>query len=88
MTMNPRVTNVVPLPDHMLELTFSNGEVKHFNVHPLLDTGIFAELKDEALFMTAKAALGTVVWDNGAVRYVSDLCPDTLYLDAEVMAER
>jgi len=83
MTMNPRVTNVVPLPDHMLELTFSNGEVKHFNVHPLLDTGIFAELKDEALFMTAKAALGTVVWDNGA-----DLCPDTLYLGAEVMAER
>lgn len=81
--MNPRVTNVLPLPGHLLELTFSNGEVKRFEVGPLLDTGIFAELKDEALFMTAKPALGTVVWDNGA-----DLCPDTLYLGAEAAKSR
>lgn len=75
--MNPRVRTVKPLEGHLLELTFANGEVKRFDMRPYLDTGIFAELKNEAVFRTAKAVLGTVTWANGA-----DLCPDTLYLGA------
>lgn len=81
--MNPRVTHVIPQPGHQLELTFANGEVKRFDMRPYLGTGIFSELKDEDLFMTARASLGTVVWGNGA-----DLCPDTLYLGAEALVMR
>jgi len=76
--MNPRVTFVKPLSDHRLELIFANGEIKRFDMRPYLETGIFTELKDPELFLTAKAVLGTVSWENGA-----DLCPDTLYLEAE-----
>ena len=74
--MNPRVVNVQPLAGHQMDLTFTNGEVKRFDMRPYLDIGLFTELKQEAMFATAKAALGTVTWENGA-----DLCPDTLYLE-------
>ena len=73
--MNPRVQTVKPLADHRLELHFSDGQVRVFDMRPYLDTGIFTELRDPAVFGTAQAALGTVVWANGA-----DLCPDPLYL--------
>ncbi len=73
--MNPRVDAVKPLTDHRLEIRFTDGQVRHFDMRPYLDTGIFAELRDQVMFNTAKATLGTVAWANGA-----DLCPDTLYL--------
>lgn len=75
--LNPRVTSVIPEPRYRLLLTFSNGEIKRFDMQPYLSKGMFTELMDEALFQTAKPALGTVVWDNGL-----DLCPDTLYVKA------
>jgi Protein of unknown function (DUF2442) len=75
--MNPRVASVKPLSGHRLELTFVNGEVKHFDMAPYLATGIFSELQDERMFRTVKAVLGSIAWENGA-----DLCPDTLYLDS------
>lgn len=80
--LNPRVMAVVPEPDHRLLLTFTNGETKRFDLRPYLGTGLFAELLDESIFSTAKAALGTVVWENGL-----DLCPDTLYLEAELVGQ-
>lgn len=76
--MNPRVHAVKPLADHRLELHFADGQVRVFDMRPYLDIGIFAELRDPAVFGTAQAAMGTVIWANGA-----DLCPDTLYLGSE-----
>lgn len=81
--LNPRVVSVDPEPGHQLLLAFSNGEVKRFNVKPYLGQGLFAELRDEALFRTVKPALGTVVWYNGM-----DLCPDTLYLNSVAVPVR
>jgi hypothetical protein len=72
--MNPRITAVKPLKGHQLELHFTDGQVRLFDMRPYLGIGIFAELNDLAVFNTATAALGTVTWANGA-----DLCPDTLY---------
>ncbi len=79
--LNPRVVSVAPEPGYQLLLTFSNGEVKRFDMHPYLGMGAFHELQDEALFRTAKPALGTVVWDNGL-----DLCPDTLFLKSTTLS--
>jgi len=76
--MNPRVVNVKPEHDFTLQITFSNGEVKCFDVKPYLGIGIFKELNDISLFNSVKPFLGSIQWANGL-----DLCPDTLYLESK-----
>jgi hypothetical protein len=75
--MNPRVKEVTPNRDYTITLTFSNDEVKVFDMKPYLDIGIFRELKDLRLFNSVKPFLGSIQWRNG-----QDLCPDTLYLES------
>lgn len=72
--MNPRVTAVRPGAGHRLEITFSSGEVGIYDCRPLLDFGVFRELKDDAYFRRARVEGGTVVWPHE-----QDICPDTLY---------
>ncbi len=52
--MNPTVTNVKPENDFLLLISFSNGEIRHFDVKPYLAIGIFGELKDLSLFNSVK----------------------------------
>ncbi len=75
--MNPRVVAVRPHPDYTLTLTFTNGEVRTFDVRPYLDTGIFCELRDRRYFNSVRPFLGSIQWQNG-----QDFCPDTLYLES------
>ena len=75
--MNPRVKAVKANPDYTLTLTFTNDEVKIFDVKPYLDKGIFRELQDRGLFNSVRPFLGSIQWKNG-----QDFCPDTLYLDS------
>jgi hypothetical protein len=74
--MNPRVTSVVPEANYRLRLHFSNGEEGIYDCSPLLDFGVFRELRDTAYFRQVVAAGGTVVWPHE-----QDICPDTLYED-------
>ncbi len=76
--MNPRVKYVKPNSDYTIILTFTNGEIKIFDLKPYLYKGIFQELKDISLFNSVKPFLGSVQWRNG-----QDLCPDTLYLESQ-----
>jgi hypothetical protein len=76
--MNPRVVNVKPEPNFHLLITFSNGEVKNFDVKPYLGIGIFKELQELSLFNSVKPFLGSIQWANGV-----DFCPDTLYLESK-----
>ncbi|MDR0995834.1 MAG: DUF2442 domain-containing protein [Tannerella sp.] len=73
--MNPRVKNVKPENNYTLLLTFTNGEVRRFDMKPYLEKGLFKELKEESLFQTAHPDGLSVEWENEAA-----LCPDTLYL--------
>ncbi|MCX6538736.1 MAG: DUF2442 domain-containing protein [Acidobacteria bacterium] len=75
--MNPRVTSVVPESSYRLRLHFTNGEVGIYDCSPLLDFGVFKELRDPAYFRQVVAAGGTVVWPHD-----QDICPDTLYEDS------
>ena len=79
------VKTVQPLPGFKLRLTFSNGEQRVLDVTPWLDTGVYRQLRDEALFNTAHISFDTVAWNNGA-----DLCPEVLYAQSlpEETAER
>ncbi|HVM60138.1 MAG TPA: DUF2442 domain-containing protein [Verrucomicrobiae bacterium] len=74
MQLNPRVKAVRPQPDHTLRLTFTNGEVRVFDVKPYLSKGIFRPLQNLEVFNSVRPFLGSVQWSNEA-----DLCPDTLY---------
>jgi hypothetical protein len=74
--MNPRVQAVSPEDGYRLRLTFLNGEVRIYDCSPLLDFGVFKELRDPAYFRQVQAAFGTVVWPHE-----QDICPDTLYED-------
>ena len=77
MMMNPRVQAVVAKSDYTLEITFSNGETGTYDCAPLLDFGVFQELRDLSYFHQARAEGGTVVWPHE-----QDICPDTLYEDS------
>jgi hypothetical protein len=77
---NPRVVAVKPNDDYTLTLTFSNGEVKKYDMNPLLNKGIFRELQNIGYFRCVRvdrAGFGTVEWPHE-----QDICPDTLYLDS------
>ena len=80
--MNPRVTDVLTRDDHSIVLRFSNGEVRHFDVTPLLNQGVFCTLRDLATFRQARVCYGTVVWPHEI-----DICPDTLYEDGSPLEE-
>ena len=72
--MNPRVKEVIPEEEYRLRLTFTNGEVKVFDVSPLLNKGVFRDLRDRSMFRSVHPWHGTVQWSGG-----QDICPDTLY---------
>lgn len=46
--------------DYSLDLKFSDGCVKRFDVKPYLEFGIFRELKDMNYFRRVRIAVGTV----------------------------
>ncbi|MGD1939024.1 MAG: DUF2442 domain-containing protein [Cyanophyceae cyanobacterium] len=79
--MNSRVTAVQTRANYTLELTFTNDEVRLYDCSPILDFGVFQELKNKDYFKQAKAFNGTVCWPNE-----QDICPDTLYLDSVPVA--
>jgi len=80
--MNPRVKKVKPEDNYILRLTFSNGEVRKFDVKPYIDKGVFKKLKNISAFRAVRPAFGSIQWSGG-----QDLCPDTIY-EESVPAER
>lgn len=76
--MNPRVKSVRVQDNYRLALVFTNGESGVFDCSSLLGFGVFQELQDPAYFREARVEYGTVVWPNE-----QDICPDTLYTDAD-----
>jgi hypothetical protein len=76
--MNPIVVDVKPEADYMLQILFTNGETKRFDVKPYLDFGIFKSLKDKSIFNSVRPDGLGIEWSNEA-----SLCPDTLYLESK-----
>lgn len=75
--MLPDVSDVKPLPNYILQLTFSNGEQKRFDMTPYLQYPVFQCLKNPGFFKLAKVDYGTVTWPGDV-----DIAPETLYLDS------
>lgn len=76
--LSPDAASVTVLPDHVLRVRFVNGELRDFDMKPLLSRKCYMSLQSEVLFQTASVAFGTVQWSNGL-----DLDPEWLYEDSK-----
>ena len=81
--MNPRIKDAKALDDYLLDLIFTNGERGMYDCKPLLDFGVFTELRDYSYFKMVRVAGGTVAWPHE-----QDICPDTLYIDSKKLLSR
>jgi Protein of unknown function (DUF2442) len=71
-----KVVDVRANNDFTLDLKFSDGSVKRFDVKPYLKYEVFTELNDFNYFKKVKLAFGTIQWPNE-----QDIAPDTLFLE-------
>lgn len=78
--MEWQITEVKPIQDYQLVLTFKNGQTKVFDVKPYLKIGVFQELKDLALFNTVKVSFDTIEWANE-----TDFDPKFLFEESKVL---
>ncbi len=76
--MNPRVIQVIPRDNYILELYFDNGQMGLFDVSSFLDLPVFAPLKNRKYFFKVRPMYGSVAWPGG-----QDICPDTLYEESQ-----
>ncbi len=72
----PRLAAVQPCEDYCLLLTFKNGEIKRYDMKPLLDLPAYKGVREA--FSAVRVEYGTAVWPGDI-----DICPDTLYLKGE-----
>lgn len=76
--MNPRIIAVATHDDYTLRLTFTNGEIRQFDITPYLGYPAFEPLRQVAFFKLAQVSHGTVTWPKEI-----DFDPDTLYLEGQ-----
>ncbi len=72
------ISNVIPLEDYRLLLTFTNGEKRVYDMKPYLDTNAYRKLNDISFFNTAHIVLDYTVGWNDEI----DICPDSAYQDS------
>jgi uncharacterized protein DUF2442 len=75
-----KVTAVKANDDFTLDLKFSDGSVKRFDVKPYLKYEVFAQLNDLSYFKKVNLAFGTIQWANE-----QDISPDTLFLEGTLL---
>jgi hypothetical protein len=78
---NPRAQKAKPLDGFKIEVEFSNGEIRHFDVTPLLSYPVYQPLKSRAYFEKVFVSQGIVQWPNE-----EDVSPDLLYMDSKAVA--
>jgi len=69
--------SVRALDGHKLWVRFSTGEERIFDFTPLLNSGVFAALKNKELFKNVYIDYGIPVWNDGEI----DIAPERLYYD-------
>ncbi len=69
-----KVTSVSSDREFHLALTFSNGELRRFDMRPYMDLPAYRRLANPGFFGLARVDYGTVVWPGEI-----DIAPETLY---------
>jgi|SRR5664280_1445149 len=72
----PEMIAATPRPGHVVRVMFADGEVRDVDITPLLNSEVFAPLRDLKVFeqVTVDEEIGTIVWPGGA-----DLDPEVIY---------
>ncbi|WP_031387891.1 DUF2442 domain-containing protein [Desulfonatronum thiodismutans] len=71
------VLSVEPRPGYVLDLKFSNGECRRFDMRPLLRMKPWNRIASPAVFRRVRVDYGTLVWPGEI-----DVAPETLYDDS------
>ncbi len=79
--MNPRAINVEYHSPFKLLVTFTNGEMKVFDLLPYLNFPVYQPLKNEQFCSKAKVQYGTIVWNEEI-----DIDPDRLFLESKELS--
>jgi hypothetical protein len=66
--------NVKALDNYILEIEFSNGEIRKFDCTPYLNGDWFSNLLNVNIFKSVRVVGNTIEWSSG-----QDLYPDCLY---------
>ncbi len=72
--MYPSIKEVTPRDDFTLFFVFENGENGVLDMKPMLDFGVFQQIKDLDKFKLVRIAFDTIEWDCGV-----DLDPEYIY---------
>lgn len=79
----PEIVQVIPFKDYTVSVYFSDGKIVLYDIKPLLEKGVFRQLKDINTFMETCTILNdTLAWDiagNRDEEKCIDIDPDTLY---------
>lgn len=75
--LSPDAKTVEVLPDYHLLVSFDNGEIKIFDVNPLLSRKCYQPLKNIEFFSLASIENGCITWPNNL-----DIDPEWLYEDS------
>ena len=62
----PRIEQVKPQDGHILLVSFTNGEMKKYDINPLLNKDMFEPLKNQAFFNNVHVEPGgyAVAWNS------------------------
>lgn len=80
MDINPRAKSVEVLDGFRIKVGFRNGEIRIFDVTPLLKYPVYQPLKDSAYFARVFVSQGVIQWPNEV-----DISPDTLYMESQAV---
>jgi len=58
-----KAVNVQALDNYFIEVSFSNGKIKTYDVKPLLNKDAFTSLKNKEAFSSVRIMYNTVFWD-------------------------
>ncbi len=81
-TLSPDAVSVSVADDSTILVTFSNGEVRLFDLKPLLSRKCYARLNDKVFLSQASVQYGCVTWPDDI-----DIDPDWLYEDSVAVSQ-
>ncbi len=80
--MLPKIIDVVPKPNYVLEVLFENNEKREFSIAPYFKYTVYKPLENISFFNKVVVKYGTLVW---GVDELIDFDPYTIYSDGKLI---